>query len=166
MIIIGIDPGKSGGICIFDGEILKEVRTMPIYEQKNGKETIDFKKVSEILKINKPDKVYIEKVGAMPRTGNQFNVQFSDLQLGGLHGICAALEIELITVTPQKWKKYILTEKYDHIEKEGTIAFCQDMFPKTNLLATPRSKVQHNGICDAIAIGYFGILNEKGIPNA
>lgn len=164
MKIIGVDPGKSGGICLFDGEELKSVMTMPIYEQENGKDTIDFKKVSEYFKSIKPDKVYIEKVGAMKAQGvsSMFNFGFTT---GGLHGICAALEITLITVTPQKWKKYILNEKYDHVEKEGTILFCQDMFPKVNLLATARSKVPHNGMADAIAIGYFGILNEKGLPD-
>lgn len=160
MKIIGIDPGKSGGISLFIDDQIKEVMPMPIYEQDNGKDTIDFKKVSEYFKLINPDKVYIEKVGAMKAQGvsSMFNFGFTT---GGLHGICAALGISLTTVTPQKWKKVILSEKYDHIEKEGTILFCKDMFPNISLLATARSKVPHNGMCDAIAIGYYGVLNNK-----
>ena len=164
MKLIGIDPGKSGGLCCIENDNIIEICVMPTYEQKNGKDIIDFKAVSEFIKKHNPDKIYLEKVGAMSKQGVSSMFNFG-VSFGGLMATCLVLDYEMVLVTPQKWKKEVLGENYNHEDKNGTIQFCQMKFPNTNLLATKRSRVPHDGICDAIAIAYYGSINKEEKEN-
>lgn len=158
MKIVGIDPGKSGGISYCDetGKVVETV-TMPTYEV-DGKDKIDFKAVAAILKKHNPDKVYIENVHAMPGQGvtSMFNFGFST---GGLHGVCGALNITVEIVNPRTWQKKLMGDAKH--EKEDTINFCLKNWPELNLFATKRSKKHHDGMADACAIAHYGFINEK-----
>lgn len=157
MKIIGIDPGLKGGLAVLeDGKII-DLITMPIYELKNGKNNIDIKKVAEFFRKHNPDKVCIEKVGA-GIVGGRVSMWNFGYSTGNLVGCILTLNYELINPTPQRWKKIVLGEKYDHKEKEGTIKFCQDTFPGINLLATKRSKVPSDGLADSIALAVYASM--------
>lgn len=143
MKIIGIDPGKTGGLCVFDGEELKEAWVIPTITQKNGKDMIDFKAVGEFLQKHNPDKVYLEKVGA-GKFGGRVSMFNFGVSFGGLMSCIIVLKYDLNLVIPQRWKKIVLGENYNHEDKNGTIEFCKTKFPNINLLATKRSKVAHD----------------------
>ncbi len=161
MNIVGIDPGKNGGLSSFkDGELVEFI-VMPTYltEKVKGtkqKEMVDFIAVGKFIKKHNPNFVYIERVGAMPGNGgvSMFGFGFST---GGLHGVCGALEIPVKIVGPRAWQKELMGE--DTHEKSDTINFVQFKWPDISLLATKRSKKPHDGLADAIAIGWFGVLN-------
>jgi hypothetical protein len=103
----------------------------------------------------------MEQVHSMPKQGIVSAWNFA-LGVGTIIGICNALDLPLIEISPMKWKKLILGENYDHIEKTGAICYCQDKFPKISLLKTKRSRVAHDGFADSICIGlsYFFIKTE------
>jgi Holliday junction resolvasome RuvABC endonuclease subunit len=162
MRVLGIDPGFSGGISLFeDGECI-EAFPMPFYIADNEKKVINGKIIADYIKINSVDKAVIEFVHALPRDGSVSAFSFGK-NTGIIIGSIQACGIPIIEIAPQKWKKLVLGEKYDHKDKKGTINFCKDSFPKINLLATKRSRIEHDGMADSIAIGHSYFLINKGI---
>lgn len=156
MKVVGIDPGKNGGLASLDENgMLKEVIPMPTDD--NG---IDFNAVAAFFKKHAPDIIYIENVHAMPGQGvtSMFNFGFST---GGLHGSARALDFIVKTVNPRTWQKALMGDAKH--EKEDTIAFVVKLFPSINLLATKRSKKPHDGMSDAVAIAYFGFVQSNNI---
>lgn len=150
--IIGIDPGKQGGIAVLDqhGKIVL-LEPMPIA----GKD-IDLGNLADTIynMYSKYDvEAYIEKVGAMPGQGvtSMFTFGFGT---GAVHGILAAFKVPRYLVTPQAWKKVILagTSK----DKEAAIEYCRRAYPTIDLKATKLSKKPHSGMADAICIALYG----------
>ena len=148
-ICIGIDPGKSGGVAIIDGDIVL-VTTMLLA----GKD-VDVAAMAGWIRDN--TLIYnegnviacIEKVHAMPGNGVSSMFKFGFVT-GIMHGIIGTLGIPLHMVTPQAWKKNVLagTPK----DKDAAIDFCRRVYPKVSLLATSRSRKAHSGIADALCI--------------
>lgn len=156
MKIIGIDPGKKGGLSCIEDEKLLENIVMPLDEEEN----ISWEKVAEFISKHSPKKVYIEQVSARPGQGVCSMFSFGK-SYGGLFGVCGALKIKVKTVIPRTWQKKLMgLEKH---EKEDTIKFVQEKFKDVCLLATKRSKVSHDGMADAIGIAYYGYLQEKEV---
>ena len=78
---------------------------MPTHQiERNGKtkNEISAQLVARYLEDQKPDHVWIEKVGAMPGQGVSSMFQFGR-SVGTIEGIIAALRLPISYVTPQKW---------------------------------------------------------------
>ena len=74
MIIIGIDPGLSGGIAILENNKVKELFDMPVMSDgKKNKKQLNSALLAKLVKdhINKIEDsvVIIEQVNAMPGQG-------------------------------------------------------------------------------------------------
>jgi crossover junction endodeoxyribonuclease RuvC len=108
MIILGIDPGSSGGIVAVKAEsnvlpkIILAIRmpTVSIY----GKKIIDTKKISLELSKFLIDISIIEKVHAMPRQGVTSSFQFGR-NFGGLETLSYLFAKRVDYVAPAVWKK-------------------------------------------------------------
>ena len=110
MLIMGIDPGTSGGISIVETrkDKLPEIKfflKMPIVSLY-GKKIIDIKKLYKALNVFKIDLAIIEKVHAMPRQGVTSSFQFGR-SLGALEAISYLLAKRVDYVAPAVWKKYL-----------------------------------------------------------
>lgn len=99
MVILGIDPGASGGIALFSG---KSMQAWPTPD-------IDENIVNLIKKISfniKPDLCIMEQVGGYVGKkqpgSSMFN--FGDIN-GFVRGVIKTLDIPVEMVTPQKWQK-------------------------------------------------------------
>ena len=106
MNIIGIDPGISGAIASYNGKELL-VYDMPVFSiEKNGKmrNQIDIMRFIGMLRHEKPDHVFLEKVGAMPGNGSGAMFSFG-FGCGLLEGAIAACGLAYTYITPMKWKK-------------------------------------------------------------
>ena len=84
MIIMGLDPGSSGGISIVETKKNKLPKIvfflkMPIISMY-GKKIIDTKKLFASIKLFEIDVSIIEKVHAMPRQGVTSSFQFGMLE--------------------------------------------------------------------------------------
>lgn len=157
MRVVGIDPGKSGGLCILDNELIMNLIPMPL----NSDGDIDFGEIARFLECWHPKVVYIEKVGARPHQGvtSMFNFGFGT---GGLYGICATLKLPVVNVSPQTWQKFLMgKEKGVPHTKEKTIEFCMNIFPDVNLKASARCRNAHDGMADALAIATYAMMKES-----
>lgn len=98
MMIIGIDPGKQGGIAVLHNNKLF-VRKMP----ETPKEMLDTLKFFKDASKNNLQ-VFMEKVQGLPGMGGSAMFNFGQ-GFGWLQMALLALEIKSETVTPQKWQK-------------------------------------------------------------
>ena len=110
MIIIGIDPGLSGGIAVLKNNKIKSIFDMPVMpEGKKNKRQLNSAQLVELIKnnIEKNEEIVIvvEQVNAMPGQGVTSMFNFGQT-FGAIKGICAALGLPIFFVRPAKWKKY------------------------------------------------------------
>ena len=110
MLVLGIDPGSSGGLAIIKNSnntlpnIILALRmpTVTIY----GKKIIDTKKIATELQSHPIDVSIIEKVHAMPRQGVTSSFQFGR-SFGALESLAYLLSKRVDYVAPAVWKKYL-----------------------------------------------------------
>ncbi len=157
MIVIGIDPGNSGGIAVIPGPE-REWET-PWAEQIPlcGKE-IDGHQLAERLQDIGPGIVIIEKAQAMPGQGvtSMFNYGRG---FGLILGVLEGLGIPYRLVTPQAWKNRVLagTPK----DKSAAANYVRKAYPTINL--TPGKKQKpHDGMADAACIADYGWRVQRG----
>ena len=110
MLIIGIDPGIKGAICILKDGVVIDVFDMPVMPvgKKNKSQVNGSQIYNEIQKVieneDKQDiKVIIEQVSAMPGQGVTSMFNFGQ-SYGVLKGIFSAMQIPMDFVSPVKWK--------------------------------------------------------------
>jgi len=153
-IIIGIDPGLTGAVAVIksDGELY--VVDTPIIEVKKGKK---MKKeylpsqMADILReyLGANCHVFLEKVHSMPKQGVSSVFGFGE-GYGLWIGMIAAFRLPMTLVTPQSWKKVIMSGMSD---KDAARIRAQELFPKySNLL----SRKKDIGRADAILIAEYG----------
>tara|TARA_X000001382_G_scaffold31931_1_gene20807 strand:+ start:620 stop:1093 length:474 start_codon:yes stop_codon:yes gene_type:complete len=142
--VIGIDPGKSGGIArviqINDEELIWTAHKCP----ENIKEMDNLVKIFKKFLI-KP-KVFIESVHAFPTDGRSSAFKFG-MNYGIWQGIIAANNLELEFVTPQKWQKHFGKLPKDKKERKNILKKLAT--DKTNIKATLST-------ADAILIAVYG----------
>jgi len=142
-MIIGIDPGKTGGIVLLKENTIIDYTKMPdnIYD------------ISNIFTKHKNAQLYvaIEKVGAMPGQGVASMFKFG-YNVGVIHGILSMYKFPKEEVTPLKWKKYfnIPGKKANpSLCKEKTIEIARNYIPMM------RNIPYHSGIYDAALIALY-----------
>ena len=106
-VYVGIDPGKSGALCVIEDKFIKA------YPCPNNVEDMGLL-FAMAISVNKTKTVaaYIEKVWARPTDAKGSIWKFAE-NYGVWKGIAGAYEIELIEVSPQKWIKYFETPKLE-----------------------------------------------------
>jgi crossover junction endodeoxyribonuclease RuvC len=159
-LIVGIDPGISGGVAIMDTEgNAKSWYPMPVTNGK--KNTIDPVGLSGLL-MYKDDVLIadiiklcvIEDVHAMPKQGVSSMFSFGR-SLGIIQGVVATLGIPYQFVTPQKWKKTVL-DGFPNKDKNDAATFCNRRWPYADFRASTRSKKPHEGIVEAMCMAEYG----------
>ena len=153
MIIIGIDPGVSGGISILENKKVIEVFDMPtMIDGKKNKKQVNGSQVTNIIKENlKSDKdivVVVEHVNAMPGQGVTSMFNFGQ-SFGVIKGICSALSLPIYFVRPTKWKKYFNLIKTN---KDASRTKVIQMYPK---ISSNLSRKKDANKADAILIARY-----------
>jgi len=148
--IIGIDPGKSGGIARIitrDEYITGKQEYWTAYKcPKTIKEMVDILKTFKKFAI-KP-KCFLESVHAFPTDARSSAFKFG-MNFGIWQGILSTLNIETILVTPQKWQKAYELPK---IKKERKHKLKEIAIQRSGLKATLNT-------ADAICLVIHGINN-------
>lgn len=147
MIIAGIDPGQKGGIASICPDGAATGRPMPL----SGKE-IDGRAVAHCLGELSPTLVIIEKVASRPGQGVASMFKFG-MGYGLLIGICDALGLHYRLVTPQAWKRAVLSGTAK--DKSAAVNFARRAYPDIDL-SPGRLRVPHDGIADAVCLAEYG----------
>lgn len=144
MKIMGIDPGKNGGICILDqnGEVLTLIK-MPATPSDL---------YSFLTEHSDCNACILEKVGGMPGNGGSAMFNFGK-GYGWLEMALIACKIKTVTVTPQKWQKHYQlgsSSSCTHTEWKNRLkAKAQQLFPSLGKKITLVT-------CDAMLIAEYG----------
>ena len=110
-IIIGIDPGKGGGIASIDGYTEKYTAYNCPNTIKGMVELIDNLSLKAYRTV-----CYLERVHAFPTDARSSAFKFG-MNYGIWQGILEASEIRTVLVTPQTWQKHF-SEKYGKFAKK------------------------------------------------
>lgn len=140
MKYIGIDPGKSGALAVFDEE--GQCNVVPFSEAAY---------TAALAAIAGVDaRCCLEKVNAMPGQGvvSMFNFGHN---FGFIEGLLQAFGISYQLVPPQTWKKEFSVTS----DKNTSIQVCQKLFPAVNLLATTRSRKPSDGMAEAVLMAEY-----------
>lgn len=157
MNIIGIDPGKSGGIAFYDGS-LTEVFVMP--------NSVALKRdlLKAFLVSGQIVVCYIEDVHSMPRDGVKGAFSFG-YGLGELYGILSTLRVPVIAVTPQAWHKAVYgTAAKPEDWKAYAVEQATLHYPQLveNHVGKSGRKVKYpDGMAEALMILRYGLLQER-----
>ena len=153
MIIIGIDPGLSGGIAILKDNAIKNLYDMPVMpEGKKNKRQLNSAQLAKIIKENIIEKeeitIVVEQVNAMPGQGVTSMFNFGQT-FGAIKGISAALELPIFFVRPAKWKKHF---ELINSSKDASRTKAIEMYPS---ISDQLSKKKDVNKSDAILIARF-----------
>lgn len=167
-VVVGIDPGVTGGIAVLADGAFDSVHDMPVVESATGKSMVNGSAIAEILRdvIRRHPGAHVsaavEKVGNMPRFGpggtpikmgasSMFNFGYG---AGRIHGVIETLAIPLQLVAPATWKgRMQLTGK----PKDYARTVAMQMYPT----AAPELKLKkHHGRADAIMIARWAVREE------
>jgi len=156
-MIIGIDPGVTGGIGVLSeqGEFM-EVHDMPVVKVKVGKRTQRRVHVQALhgLLMNLASRgrriqcpAFVEWVWPRSQEGAVSSFSFGRA-VGAIEGVLVANGFECVFVSPQKWKRYFeLLGK----EKDSSRILAHSLFPGASL----KRKKDH-GRAEALLIGRYG----------
>jgi crossover junction endodeoxyribonuclease RuvC len=153
MIIIGIDPGISGAICILENKKILEVHDTPtMIDGKKNKRQVNGAQIANIIKSvlnkNKEVVVTVEHVNAMPGQGVTSMFNFGQ-SFGVIKGICAALALPIIFVRPAKWKKHY---NLINTNKDASRTKAIELYPKNS---GDLSRKKDSNRADAILIARY-----------
>lgn len=154
-LIIGIDPGALGGICVLDidGGIVS-VTKMPDTPQ----DILEYlRKYCSTELFGSEAVCYMEKVGTgLPGQSSKATATFARHN-GHLEMALLALGIKTNEVTPQKWMKYYQLGKssdYSKTEWKNRLkSKAQQLFPKEKVTLA---------VADAILLAEYGRKQEVG----
>jgi nitrogen regulatory protein PII-like uncharacterized protein len=111
-VYIGIDPGKSGAICVIEDEFIK---AYPCPDNIQDMALLFAMAIS--VSETKTVMATIEQVWARPTDAKGSIWKFAE-NYGVWKGIAGAYEIDLQTVSPQRWIKYFDTPKLDKTRRK------------------------------------------------
>ena len=143
MLIIGIDPGASGGAAWYRNGVH---HAMPF---KNLTEA----EMLELFEgIGRHSFAYLENVHSMPGQGVASTFKFG-MHFGGLRMALIAASISFETVSPQKWQKALGCMSGG--DKKITRAKAQELFPTVHIVGSG-DKMPTHAIADALLIAEYG----------
>jgi len=178
MVIIGVDPGKSGAIVVMlDGRLHKKFmiptlgKVVDVPVLRMIFENIKYEFIAEFDK----GEVFavIEQVHAIFGCGAGTTFEFG--RIFGMLEIAVA-QFKYVEVPPKTWQKLmflgipeIRKPGKEYTKKDGTKAIRQGslktkemalvavkrLFPEVDLRATERSKIFHDGLVDALLLAEY-----------
>lgn len=150
MILLGIDPGLSGAVCIWrDGTV--EIHDMPIHALERGgknKREIDEHALCALLSDSDIEHAFIERVWSMPGQGVSSSFAFGQ-SFGIIKGIIAAYCVPMTLVASMTWKKSLQVPA----AKDGSRARASQLMPNA---AHNWPLRKHDGRAEAALIALYG----------
>ena len=155
-VVIGIDPGESGAICVLDPGS-KEVIFIPTTWKPI--ETVEWYKA--LLHECTISVVMVEKVHAIPGAAAGTSFKFG-ANVNLVETVPLTLGISLDKVTPKTWQKFIGLTAHANVAagparkkaiKHGVADICDRLYPNVNIRG-PRGGLL-DGRSDALMIAHY-----------
>ena len=151
--VVGIDPGKEGGVCVMRSGQVVRAEPLPLA----GK-LVDVPVLADMVGICHgmvltPALVALEFQQAMPQDGAQ-SLNYLLPQYGQILGACMAWGWPVRTPKPREWKGVIL--KGTARDKRAAIDYVRMLHPNVDL-QPGRKRKAHDGIADAVCIAEWGL---------
>lgn len=142
-LIVGIDPGKKGGLCFLNckNNKVEAVLTMP--------DPCGFVQIMKKFK-NHIQMVFLEKQWAFKGQGHVSAFTLGT-HYGFIKGVLQAFKISYVEISPQSWIYFFFNRngiKGRKIIKQMSLIKVKELFPDLNLT--------HDGQSDAVLIAKFG----------
>lgn len=153
--VIGIDPGKKGGLCLMMNQTILHTSPIPDLHRDLYEKLLDWKETAVSAALDPV--VYLEVVHASPQMGVSSAFTFGK-GFGLLLGLLTALEFRLELVSPQRWQKLYgvkpRSKCLSNTEHKNLLkSVAQRLFPKLTIT---------HAIADAILIAEYGRRMELG----
>jgi len=162
---IGIDIGLLGAIVVLNKSSNEVVESFVM--PRIGK-VVDAHQLKTILNFYRSQECHVifEDLHAIKNSSAGANYTFG-FNGGIVEGVVAGLGLPFTRVTAKVWQKEMfvgvkLLQKPSNSgktmvndTKKMALIAAKRLFPKANLLATPRSSVPHNGIVDALLMAAY-----------
>ena len=105
-LIIGVDPGKTGGIAVLHGGRLLDAVRMPVTADLKQVDAQGVRDVLDAVANPWRDVIVLEKVHAMPKNGSiaSFSLGHS---VGVVVGVALGAGYRLRLIGPAEWKKIV-----------------------------------------------------------
>jgi hypothetical protein len=144
VVIVGVDPGMSGGLARFDGTDVVCWR-MPV-----AAERLDFARLADVLRG--ADLVAVETPFA-PR-GRERGAMQSWRRFGQLEALAWLVNATVLEVTPTRWQSALAGWAREPGEdtKDAARRWVRQRYGSA-LMLPGRCKTEHDGIADAVCIG-------------
>lgn len=146
-VIMGIDPGLTGGIAILGQGGLLHAQRMPVI-RFNRKGTIDLAALASLFETWKPTYAWIEQQQSMPKQGVASSF-LTGKNYGIILGFMAGNMIAHSTVRPVDWKRIMKVPA----DKAAAIAIATSTFPSSSSFW---SKKGDDGVAEAALIALYG----------
>jgi len=154
---MGIDPGVSGAIAIFEGADLLDAFDVPVVETQSGKKKK--RRISPEMLVAEIEehigclaRVYIEDVHAMPGQGVTSMFAFGEAA-GLIRGVCAGLKVPVCLISPITWKRGM---RLQGAGKDASRAMAARMWPeKASLFKRQRD----DGRAEAALLAHYGQMH-------
>lgn len=148
MRILGIDPGLTGAYVILEDGVPIEWDSMPVMVYGKNKR-INAAHLAAVWRFANIDIAHMEQVGAMPGQGVTSMFTFGHAA-GTVSGVLGALEIPVVMVTPQSWKKAAILIGKD---KDAARSLAIQLWPNWRDLD---KKGKGQALADAALIARYG----------
>lgn len=160
MLVLGVDPGKRGGITALEaktGDIVFSEVFPTLAGQLNPKLLHEF--LTDTLSANSTPlvRVYCEKVGARPGQAGKAMFTFGT-GFGYLEMAFVAMGLSYELVPPHVWAKAMhagVDQKIRDTKKKSLVAAMR-IWPREDFRATSRCRTLHDGLFESALIAEYG----------
>lgn len=159
MVIVSIDPGKNGGVCVLDGIKIIELFKMPT----SLKLMVFFQEWAPNIEL-----VVSEKPLLFAGKGTQA-IASQNQEIGYIRALTDILDLPLELIEPKTWQdRYDKSIKIPEWLREWgfsdsklrSLAWAMKLYPNQDFTPTKKSKKPSDGMSDAVLIGRYWIESQ------
>ncbi len=152
--VIGIDPGLSGALALYNDSGLHDIIEVPTVKSTGRGREIVWPELSRLWDLHFfwAEHVFLERVHSMPREGVSSAFKFGSV-FGGLRAMAAAKHVPLTLVTPGQWMKEMGVGRGS---KEASIIRASELFPTHAKSFRGPKGGKKDGVAEAALIAMYG----------
>ena len=148
MLVVGIDPGRTGGIALYDSVMDELVGIHDMPGSVEGLVSILSCQMDLLILENVSAMTYVDSSGQTRGQGAKAAFTFGQ-GFGEILGVCAALHIPVKLIRPSVWKKLMGLSS----DKSASREMARMKFPKD---ASSFNRKKDDGRAEAALLALFG----------